>query len=152
MVTVKPMQEGDMDSVLRTFDVWHKTRVQFDAYLAEQARGERSVLIACKGTEVIGYVTIVWSSGYEPFRLAGIPEIVDLNVITEHQRQGSGTALICAAEEIARSRGHRVMGISVVQSPEYAAPNRLYPQLGYVPDGRGITVWDDEIHLTREIL
>ena len=150
-VRIALMTRDDIDAVLRTFAVWHKTRLQFETYLDEQARGLRTALVAWKGKEVVGYTTIVWRSHYDPFREQDIPEIVDLNVITEHQRQGIGTALIRMAEEIARRRGYKVMGISVVQSEEYAAPNRLYPQLGYVPDGRGITVFDEELHLTRRI-
>ncbi len=54
-------------------------------------------------------------------------------------------------ERIAAGEGRRVIGISVGQSPEYAAANRMYPAFGYVPDGRGITDSDNELHLVKEL-
>ncbi len=150
-VKIRPMEVDDIDRIMRTFARWHKTRAQYERYWREQQRGERDILLALWGDRVGGYVTRVWASKYAPFRERGIPEIVDLNVITEYQRRGIGTALIRAAERLALQRGRNVIGISVVQSPEYAAANRLYPKLGYVPDGRGITPHDNELHLTREL-
>ncbi len=150
-ITIRRMEAQDIDPIMRTFARWNKRRVQYQRYLRQQQRGERVVLVAWHEDLVVGYVTLVWDSLYEPFRQEGIPEIVDLNVITEYQRQGIGTALIRAAEEVARARGRKRIGISVVQSPEYAAANRLYPKLGYVPDGRGITPYDNELHLIREL-
>jgi hypothetical protein len=35
-----------------------------------------------------GYACILWRSGYEPFRQAGIPEIADFNVLPAHRRRG----------------------------------------------------------------
>ncbi len=148
-LTIRPMTERDIDGIVRTFAVWNKPRAQYQRYLNEQLMGERTVLVAWRGNKVVGYVTIVWESSYEPFRRQGIPEIVDLNVMTEYQRQGIGTALIHAAERVALQHSKTVIGISVIQSPEYAAANRLYPQLGYVPDGEGITPFDNELHLTK---
>jgi GNAT superfamily N-acetyltransferase len=148
-LAIREMTERDIDEIARTFAVWHKSRAQYQHYFSEQLMGDRLVLVAWCGRKVVGYVTVVWESTYEPFRRARIPEIVDLNVITEHQRRGIGTALIHAAEEAARRRSYTGIGISVVQSPEYAAANRLYPKLGYVPDGRGVTWYDNELHLIK---
>lgn len=33
----------------------------------------------------------------------------------------------------------------------YAAANRLYTKLGYIPDGRGITPHDNELHLIKDL-
>ncbi len=150
-IAIRKMTERDVDEITRTFAVWHKLRAQYQRYFSEQLMGDRLVLVAWCGRKVVGYVTVVWESTYEPFRRAGIPEIVDLNVITEYQRRGIGTALIHAAEEAARQRSYTAVGISVVQSPEYAAANRLYPKLGYVPDGQGVTWYDNELHLIKTL-
>ncbi len=150
-ISIRRMGPQDIEPILRTFARWGKRRIQYEQYLREQRRGSRVVLVAWHEDLVVGYVTLVWESLYEPFRREGIPEIVDLNVINEYQRQGIGTALIHAAEAVARAHGKRRIGISVVQSPEYAAANRLYPKLGYVPDGRGITPYDNELHLIKPL-
>ncbi len=150
-LAIRKMTERDVDEIARVFATRRKPRAQYRRYFSEQLMGDRLVLVAWCGRKVVGYVTVVWESTYEPFRRAGIPEIVDLNVITEYRRRGIGTALIHAAEDAARQRACVSIGISVVQSPEYAAAHRLYPKLGYVPDGRGVTWYDNELHLVKAL-
>jgi GNAT superfamily N-acetyltransferase len=148
-IEIRQMVESDIEGLVATFLVWHKYRAQYLAYLEQQVQGERTVLVAFEGEKVVGYVTIVWVAYYDGFRARGIPEIMDLNVITAYQRRGIGTALIAAAEQVARTRGVPTMGIGVEQTPAYAAPNRLYPKLGYLPDGRGLS--GGVLHLTKEL-
>ena len=145
-VTMAEMAEHDVTAIVLTFERWHKTTKQYEDYYAEQRRGERAVLVARLGGEVVGYVTLLAASRYAPLREQGIPEISDLNVINEHQRKGIGSALVYAAERLARQRGYAAVGIDVEQSPAYEAANRLYPHLGFEPDGRGITVGADGLH------
>jgi predicted N-acetyltransferase YhbS len=101
------------------------------------------VLLAGLAGEVVGYVTLLAVSRYAPLGEQGVPEIADLNVINEHQRKGIGSALVYAAERLARQRGYAAVGIDVEQSPPYASANRLYPHLGFEPDSRGIAVAAD---------
>jgi GNAT superfamily N-acetyltransferase len=150
-IAIRRMREEDIDAIVETFLVWHKYRPQYERYFAEQQRGEREVLVALDQDAVVGYGTVVWRSGYEQFREAGIPEIVDLNVISGYQRRGIGTALIRAAEELVQASGKRVIGITVEQTPEYAAPNRLYPQLGFVPGAYGLTANGRELLLVKQL-
>lgn len=149
-ISIRQMTAQDIDGIVHRFESWHKYRPQYEKYLTEQDRGKRVVLVASHGEEIAGYVTVVWKSGYQPFREQGIPEIVDLNVINQYQRRGIGAALILAAEKVIKERSNMV-GISVEQSPGYAAANRLYPKLGYVPDGKGITSADNELHLIKDL-
>ena len=145
-VTIAEMVERDVTAIVLTFDRWHKTTKQYEDYYAQQQQGERTVLVARLAGEVVGYVTLLAVSRYTPLREQGIPEIADLNVINEHQGKGIGSALVYAAERLARQRGYAAVGIDVEQSPAYEAANRLYPHLGFEPDGRGITVGDDGLH------
>ncbi len=145
------MTESDTAAIARVFERWHKTARQYEDYCVQQRRGERAVLVARLAGEVVGYVTLQTMSGYAGFREQGIPEIADLNVINEHQRKGIGSALVYAAERMARQRGYAAVGIGVEQSPAYVAANRLYPQLGFEPDGRGITASDNELHLLKPL-
>lgn len=149
-VHIRRMIESDIDRIVDTFSVWNKFRPQYERYFGEQQQGERIVLVALVGETVVGYVTLVWQSGYPPFREAGIPEIVDLNVITAFQKRGIGTALIQTCEQLARDAGKPVMGIGTGTTPDYASAQRLYPQLGYVEDGRGITA-DGEYFMIRNL-
>ena len=68
------------------------------------------------------------------------------------QRRGIGTAILRTHEQIALAAGRTVLGISVSSTPQYAYAARLYPFLGFEPDGRGIDPKDNELHLTRRLV
>ncbi len=138
-ITVRHMQEDDCTRVSQAFadQGWHKPVSQFRDYLRQSKEGARTALVAQVDGQFAGYVTIVWDSGYPPFREAAIPEVVDLNVLRRYQRQGVGTALLEAAEERVARRSAGV-GIGVGLTEDYGAAQRLYAKRGYVPDGRGI--------------
>lgn len=119
---------------------WHKPASQYQRYLAEQEAGERVVLVATVDGAFAGYVTIVWASGYPPFHAAGIPEVVDFNVLPHYRRRQIGTRLMDEAEERIGQRSS-VAGIGVGLYPDYGAAQRMYVLRGYIPDGTGI--WYD---------
>lgn len=151
MVDIRIMEEADIDRLIATFAIWHKERSQYERYWKLQQAGNRVVFVACDGETVAGYTTIIWETQYRHFRAAGIPEIVDLNVIDSYQNRGIGTRLIEACEDEARRQERTMIGISVVQSPEYEKANRLYPKLGYLPDEHGITPYDNALHLVKQL-
>jgi len=159
----RQMIESDIEGLAHIFGKWHKFPPQFERYFHLHQLDKRVVLVAVLMDDAIqteepslkdgiaGYSNLVWETEYEPFRQEGIPEIVDLNVMTEFQRRGIGSALIAAAEDIAREHDKHIIGISVSQSPGFEAANRLYPKLGYAPDGRGVTERDNELHLFKKL-
>ena len=149
--TIRKMVQSDVDAIADTFLSWNKKREQYERYYEENRCGLRVTLVAVMGGELIGYANVLWESGYEPFRRGDIPEINDLNVIEEHQNRGIGRALIREAERIIAATGKSVVGIGVGQTPDYAAAQHLYPKLGYVLDGRGIspTKYGDVAYLTK---
>ncbi len=152
---------------------WNKPTSQYEAYLREQDAGARVVFVAeCDGV-FAGYGCVLWESTYQPFRDAGIPEIVDLNVLTQFRRIRIASSIMDAAEaEIVqralkeRAPGTVIAGIAVGLYPDYGPAQRMYVRRGYVPDGRGVsydgrvlapleaTVNDDalNLHLTRTLL
>jgi GNAT superfamily N-acetyltransferase len=134
-VSIRLLAAGGIPVITSAFSAldWHKPAVQYERYLAEQRRGERAVLVSWQGTAFAGYVTVVWHSGYAPFREAGIPEIVDLNVLPSLRRRGIGSRLLEEAERLIAERS-AVAGIYA----DYGAARRLYVKRGYVPDGRGL--------------
>ncbi len=116
---------------------WEKPVGQFRRYLAEQAAGERVVLVARVGHAFAGYLTLLLTSAYRPFAERGIPEIQDLNVLPEFRRRGIATALLREAEMLA-AKHHDAIGIGVALHRDYGPAQRLYIKLGFIPDGRGV--------------
>ncbi len=114
----------------------------------------RVTLVGYVDGELAGYGNLLWQSDYLSFIEAGIPEINDLNTLEPFRRRGLATAIITECERIAAVAGKPVIGIGVGQTPDYANAQRLYPQLGYEYDGRGIrtTVWGDEQYLTKKLI
>lgn len=117
---------------------WDKPASQYERYLTEQQRGDRVVLVAFLDGAFAGYLTIAWQSGYAPFREAGIPEIVDFNVLPRFRQRGIGSRLMDEAEQRIAERSP-VAGIGVGMDPDYGAAQRLYVKRGYVPDGLGLS-------------
>jgi len=114
-----------------------KTPDLFSRYVEQQAAGDRVVVVVEVDERPVGYTCVVWTSDYAYFHQAHIPEIVDLNVLPRHRRQGLGTALLDAAESTIAGRA-TVAGIAVGLSADYAPAMLLYLKRGYLPDGQGI--------------
>ncbi len=105
---------------------------------------------------------MVWNSLSPPFCEKKIPEINDLNVIEQFQKQGVGAQLLLTAEKTALTRSSTI-GIGFGLYKDYGKAQRLYFSLGYRPDGNGISyhykpvapgsraVVDDDLHPKRII-
>ena len=145
-LTVRPLARHDADLLADGFagehvrgrDVWRRR-------LAAAEAGESTTRVALLGAKPVGWATLVWTSGYSPFRAEGIPEIQDLVVASGARRQGIGSRLIAELEGFALESGARRIGIAVGLYRDYGAAQRLYVRLGYVPDGRGITSHGAEV-------
>lgn len=103
------------------------------------ADGDWTVLIAVVDGIDIGGVYLNWSPKYHVYKRLNMPELQDLRVLPGHRRTGVGTALIKAGEAIAQNAGSKGIGISVGLHAEFGNAQRLYVQMGYLPDGNGIT-------------
>ena len=136
---IRELAESDCPIIANAFAAqgWNKPVCQYLRYWQEQTAGKRDVLLAEYGGQFAGYVTIVWESDYPPFQQAGIPEIVDFNVLIQYRRQKIGTALVEAAETRLALRAP-VVGLGVCMHHDYGAAQVLYIKHGYVPDGRGV--------------
>lgn len=137
--SIRLLESHDISEIANAFQQlgWNKPASQYERYLIEQAQKIRDVYIAFVQSEFAGYLTICWSSDYEPFRTENIPEIVDFNVLPKFRRQGIGTLLMDKAEsEIAKVSS--IAGIGVGMDPDYGAAQRLYVLRGYAPDGLGL--------------
>lgn len=152
-VAIRPMMVEDIEPVVRAFQAqgWNKPQEQYRRYLEECERGARAVLLAEVAGDFAGYVTVVWESGYAPFRQARIPEIADFNVLIKHRRCGSGTALMDAAERMIAARSP-VAGIGVGLAADYGPAQALYARRGYVPDGCGALQRGQAIRYGEQII
>jgi GNAT superfamily N-acetyltransferase len=139
MLEITPLRPDDPPLIAAAFTAigWNKPQAQYERYLDVQTADERPVLVARLDGAFAGYVTVLWETGYAPFREAGIPEIQDFNVLPHHRRRGIGTALMDAAEARIAERTPTA-GIGVGLYPDYGPAQRLYVLRGYVPDGRGV--------------
>lgn len=119
---------------------------------ARQLAGDATYLIAWRDEVPVGNGLVRWRD--EHAKLAGIPEISNLGVVAELRGRGIGTALVRAAEDAVRGRGHPRVSIAVGDDNPDA--ERLYLRLGYADSGRRWTAsystFDDDgvEHLVTE--
>jgi len=136
---IRLLESDDIPPIAKAFQGlgWDKPASQYEHYLLEQELRVRAVYIAFAKEEFAGYLTICWSSHYQPFQKENIPEIVDFNVLPKFRQQGIGSQLMDRAEnEIAEVSSKA--GIGVGMTPNYGAAQKLYVLRGYIPDGRGL--------------
>lgn len=143
-IVIRQAETSDIGGLLRLAEAsgaQHENGY-FERCLDEQHKGKRIILVADKGGMVAGYVQLIWSPGYAPFKRLDIPEIQDLNVLPSERRCGVGRRLVESCEEAIRKSGKAAAGIAVGLDPSFGAAQRLYIKMGYVPDGAG-ACYDD---------
>lgn len=117
----------------------------YNECLFEQEKGSRITFVALVNYIPVGAVHLLYRSKYESFLSYNIPEINDLNVISDYQRQGIGTKLVEVCEEYAMNHGYRKIGLGVGLYKDYGRAQRLYFNLGYKPDGLGLMYNHNEV-------
>ena len=150
---IRHITQNDIENLTKNFAPYNKEQGMYERFWLEHQLGKRVTLVAIAEQEAVGYTNILWQSDYRPFREQGIPEINSMHVIDEYQQQGIGTALIKEAERIATAHDKTKIGIGVDLNPKDTPAQRLYPKLGYEPDGRGPqpSPWGDVLFLTKPL-
>jgi len=137
-IAIEPVDDGNSESAVRFLIEWVSDgEAEARSYLAEHEEPDGASLIATSGSDVAGYIAIVWESNYAGFRSRGIPLVHQIAVAGPFRRRGVATLLMDAAEQLARDRGIATLGITVGLFDEYGPAQRLYGRRGYIPDGRG---------------
>ena len=137
-IAIQPVDEGNPQPAVRFLIEWVSDgEAEARRYLADHGEPDGASLIATRGPDVIGYVSMVRESGYAGFRSRGIPLVHQIAVAGPFRQQGVATLLMDAAEQLARDRGIVTLGITVGLFDEYGPAQRLYGRRGYIPDGRG---------------
>ena len=116
----------------------------FERCLVEQNAKKREIFIAEFSGEPAGYVQLIWSPIYPPFKKLDIPEIQDLNVVPDMRCKGIGSMLVDHCEEVVKNAGKEEVGIGFGLNSNFGAAHRLYIKKGYIPDGLGVS-YDDEL-------
>lgn len=118
----------------------------FEKCLAEMQGGKREIFVASSiddGRDLLGYIQLIWSPLYVPFKRMDIPEIQDLNVIPSARRMGIGADLVETCEQEVLNSGRDTVGIGVGLDASFGSAQRLYIKRGYIPDGLGVC-YDEE--------
>lgn len=147
-VKIDKIREIDIDEIVSAFKAigWNKPASIYEGYITDQVDGMRSVIVTKVDGKFCGYVTLKYQSEYPTFSQNRIPEISDLNVLPEFRNKGIGTCLIKECEKLANERGCLNIGIGVGMTADYANAQRLYVQLGYIPDGQGLHYKNQPLH------
>ncbi len=136
-VEARPCTAEDIER-LRTGDLRPLDLRHHQERWASQQRGEAVYLLAWRGAEVFGRVTLLLRSKYEEVRQT-IQDATEMNALEARpQGEGIGTALIQAAELEAARRGASTIGLAVEVQNDGA--RRLYERLGYTHWGHGRVV------------
>jgi len=151
-INIKMLEAQDIPLLTAAFEnpAWNAPASLYEHYLADQKRGERTVLTAYADGDFAGFVTIKWQSDYPPFAEKGIPEINDLRVLPDFRRRRIATALVGEAEKRIFERSS-FSGIGVGLHAGYGAAQRMYILRGYVPDGLGIFYKGQHVQPGQEV-
>jgi len=140
---IRPMNGNDVAKIVSRYSFpWstpEKTKALWDTYYREQQENIRTVVVIEKENEILGYGSLLRQQECSFFISKNIPEINAIWIEENHRRQGLGKALIQWIENLAAQEGYNQIGIGVGLYRDYGPAQKLYFQLGYVPEGNGIT-------------
>jgi chloramphenicol 3-O phosphotransferase len=142
-IRLRPLEKTDLPQIIEHYSFpWstpEKTAVLWHTYYEEQEKGIRTVAIIEKKQKIVGYGSLLRQSECPFFLSRRIPDVNAVWIHEDYRKQGLGTALIQWIEDLAAQEGYEHIGIGVGLYRDYGSAQRLYFQLGYIPDGSGIT-------------
>ncbi|HEY5235935.1 MAG TPA: GNAT family N-acetyltransferase [Rhabdochlamydiaceae bacterium] len=140
--SLRTLKQEDIDLLAELVFPWstkQKTVDLWTRYWEEQKKGMRFACILEHEGKIAGYGHLLVHSEHPIFQRSNIPEICDLWIYDGYRKKGMGTLLITHLEELARQKGCQTIGIGVGLYQDYGPAQKLYFQLGYKPNGEGIT-------------
>lgn len=143
------IREASKDDVSLLYKLYDTIGQKDDGYFEHVFERGTPVYLIFEGGEAAGFCLLNWQPRYRLYRKLDIPEIQDLNIVPAHRRKGLATSLIKWCEGVARAKGKESIGISVGLTKDYGPAQILYTNLGYVPDGNGVTYDREGVHTGR---
>jgi GNAT superfamily N-acetyltransferase len=138
MLDIRPAEQDELDAIIAA-EASPASREHHRERWAQQLRGEAVYLLARENSEVVGHTMLLRHSRY-PEVQAG-PDPAEINALHAYEQgKGIGTAIIAAAEQLARDWGYSAIGLGV--GPGNTGARRLYERLGY-QEWDGPQVLDD---------
>lgn len=142
-ILIRAMSAHDIEKIVTRYSFpWstpEKTKILWGTYYREHQEGIRTVAVLEENHEILGYGSLLRKPECPFFAKKNIPEINAIWIDENYRRQGFGKALIKWFEKLARHEGYDQIGIGVGLYQDYGPAQKLYFQLGYVPEGNGIT-------------
>jgi len=136
MIDIRTATRSDIPVLYALYDSIGK---KDDGYFERCLEEHCDILIAALNQTPCGFCLLNWAPRYTLYRTLEIPEIQDLNVMPAYRRQGVATALIKWCEGLANAKNKTMIGIGVGLTRPYGPAQILYAQLGFKPDGYGVT-------------
>jgi GNAT superfamily N-acetyltransferase len=131
-IEVRRLASADLDAFRATMPSWNA--VEYALRLEYQDRGLALQLVAWSDTIAVGRAMVVFPGHPEWSESAfreGCPELRDVGVAEDWQRQGIGSRLVAASEEAVRAAGFDRIGLGVGLEDGYEAARGLYERSGY---------------------
>ncbi len=143
MTLIRPLTKADIPKIVTRYTFpWstpEKTQALWDSYYQEQQSGTRTVAVLEENHEILGYGSLLRKPECSFFAHKNIPEINAIWIDEDHRKRGLGTALVKWLEKLASQEGNHQIGIGVGLYKDYGPAQKLYFELGYSPEGNGIT-------------
>jgi GNAT superfamily N-acetyltransferase len=140
-IAIRIMKFEDIKNLTEEFGIkqgWEEKTIElYTKYFNEQNLSQRYVLVAEVDNSIAGYLTLLANDAHGPFANKNIPTVNDFNVLIKLWRRGIGTALMEAAENLAKKTSDEIC-LAVGLYTSYGAAQRMYVKRGYVPDGSGV--------------
>lgn len=137
-ILIRDMEPADAQAITdgEIEQGWNASIDKYEMRLKHQAAGMSVALVAEYRGCVAGYINVYPNSPWGAFGNMGYPEIVDFGVLEKYRCRGIGSALMDAAERIAKQHSNMVcLGVGLHSG--YGSAQRMYIKRGYVPDGSG---------------
>jgi len=139
-ITLKVLDQPEYKDIWKEGFEQHnipRPETYYDRCEYENQIGTRITLLAFVQEKLAGVSHLRFESDYPYFNDHNIPEINDLNVFPEYQKNGIANRIIEEFENIVGEQLPRI-GIGVGLYKDYGAAQRIYVRRGYIPDGNGL--------------
>lgn len=136
MIDIRLAEKSDIPALYNLYEALGK---RDEGYFEHAFEAGAVPVVAFVHNKLCGFCLLNWRPRYSLYRKLGIPEIQDLNVLSDMRRRGVGRAIMQYCEGRVSAQGGTMIGIAVGLTGDYGAAQIMYVKMGYLPDGNGAT-------------